>query len=719
VTRERGSATHGPALVELLRTAARLDLTQADPVVAARNAVGIVLPLAIGALAGNAGLGLASTIGALQTAFADRPGPYRLRMVRMLGTAFAAGVTSALAVVFSRSDIGSAVLLLVLAFGAGLLLAGGPSATQVGVAGTATALVLGHTPQPASAAVHVGLLVFAGGVGQVVLAVAAWPLRRHRPERLALAGLYRELAAAARTPASTGVGPPASGTLTAVRQTLYGLGHDHGPSVEAYRVLLDEAERIRREVIVLTGQAERLGDSGAEAVAAEIREVLAAAGAVLAAVAAALENGRPAKADVLTPATARIDRLVALLDEPATPGGELTRRAAAARARNLAGQLRGAVETARAGASEGRHGEEPDVHGVRRLRDPIAAVRANLTPDSAVLRHAIRLAVLVSASDLVVRLLGVDRGYWVPLTILVVLRPTFTTTFERASMRVIGTIIGLLLATGLLHWVPGGDWYRIALIALFFFGMRLAGPDNLGPSAVALTALIVVLLAIAGIPPHATVVERGVDTLVGGALALAAALLSPVWERQLLPDRLAELLAAYRQYLEAVLDPSADQHRLQKSRAAAGLARSNAQASVDRARAEPVRSRVQVELGEAVLAHTHRFIHGMLTVDAVRATLPDPGSLPELDEVTALAARVLGCCEQAVRSGQPPRSVPRLRPAQERLATALTAEPQRAGGAETAGALIDACDRITDSLDTLVSELRRQLGGVATLTSQQ
>jgi uncharacterized membrane protein YccC len=196
-------------------------------------------------------------------------------------------------------------------------------------------------------------------------------------------------------------------------------------------------------------------------------------------------------------------------------------------------------------------------------------------------------------------------------------------------------------------------------------------------------------------------------------------LLSPVWERQLLPDRLAELLAAYRQYLEAVLDPSADQHRLQKSRAAAGLARSNAQASVDRARAEPVRSRVQVELGEAVLAHTHRFIHGMLTVDAVRATLPDPGSLPELDEVTALAARVLGCCEQAVRSGQPPRSVPRLRPAQERLATALTAEPQRAGGAETAGALIDACDRITDSLDTLVSELRRQLGGVATLTSQQ
>ena len=53
----------------------------------------------------------------------------------MLGTAFAAALTAALAVVASRSDVGSAALLLVLGFGAGLLLSGGPAATQVGVAG--------------------------------------------------------------------------------------------------------------------------------------------------------------------------------------------------------------------------------------------------------------------------------------------------------------------------------------------------------------------------------------------------------------------------------------------------------------------------------------------------------------------------------------------------------------------------------------------------------
>ncbi len=406
---------------------------------------------------------------------------------------------------------------------------------------------------------------------------------------------------------------------------------------------------------------------------------------------------------------------------PSTAGsaGDLTRGAAVARLHSLAGQLRAAIETARTGASEGSQGEEPTVRGMQRLRDPIAVLRANLAPGSAVLRHAVRLAVLVAASDLVVRLAGIDRGYWVPLTILVVLRPDFTTTFERASMRVIGTIIGLLLATELLHWVPGGDWYRVALIAVFFFAMRYAGPNNFGLSAVALSALVVVLLDIAGIAPHATVLARGAATMVGGVLALVAALLWPTWERQVLPERLGDLLHAYRGYLDAVLDASATPQRLQKARSAARLARSNAQASVDRARAEPVRAHEQVELGEAVLAHTHRFIHAMLTVDAVRAALHEAGAVPELDELMRLADQVLDCCEQAVRSGRPPRSVPKLRPAQERLAKVLIAQPQRIGGLETAGALIDACDRITNSLDTLAGELRRQLAGAPALTSQE
>ena len=117
--------------------------------------------------------------------------------------------------------------------------------------------------------------------------------------------------------------------------------------------------------------------------------------------------------------------------------------------------------------------------------------------------------------------------------------------------------------------------------------------------------------------------------------------------------------------------------------------------------------------------HTHRFVHAMLTIDAVRGALHQAGGLPELDELMRATARALECCEQSVRLGQSPRSVPKLRPLQEQLAKTLTANPQRAGGVETAGTLVDACDRVTNSLDTLVSELRRLLGSAPALMSQE
>src|SRR3954470_710749 len=127
----------GSSLAHLLRDAARIDRSQSDPVVAGRNAVAVAVPLAAGPLAGSAAVGLAMTIGALQTAFADRPGPYRLRALRMLGTACAAAITSMLAILCSGNDVVSVALLFLIAFLAGLLTVGGPAATQVGVASVA------------------------------------------------------------------------------------------------------------------------------------------------------------------------------------------------------------------------------------------------------------------------------------------------------------------------------------------------------------------------------------------------------------------------------------------------------------------------------------------------------------------------------------------------------------------------------------------------------
>ncbi len=687
-------------LGSLLRGALRLDRSQSDPLVALRNAIGIAAPLVIAAATGAVSAGLPSTIGALQTGLADRPGPYRLRALRMAGTAFAAAVTSGLAVLCSRSDAASVVLLLVLAFGAGLLVTGGPSATQVGVAATGAALILGHLPEPPGAALHVGLLVLAGGAGQALLAVAAWPLGRHAPERTALAGLYNDLAAEAHRPAGTGAAPAATATVGTVRDTLYGLGHDHGPSVEAYRVLLDEAERIRREVAATTALVERLAGAGASVDAGLVRAALGSGGDVLAEVATALAAGRPVADQRLEPTRQAINRALARLDA----ADDLTRRAAAARLRALAGQLRAVVESTATGAGEGRRPEPSDVRGAPRLRDPIAALRANLTPDSAVWRHAVRTAVMVAGSDLVVRLAGFAHGYWVSLTVLVVLRPDFASTFQRAVLRVLGTVIGLVVATELLHWIPGGTWYLIALVALAYFGVRLAGPGNVGLTAVSLSALVVVLLALNGVAPVQTLVDRSTATLVGGALALSASLLLPVWERDRVSSRLADLVAAYRTYLDALADPQAAPSDRQRARAGSRLARTNALVSLDRARAEPVVARTEVDLAEGVLANSHRVVHALMTMDTLRSSAHET---PRLHEFLRACSQALAECERAVREGAPPRAIPRLRALQEQVFLELRAGQDAAP--ETVAALADATDRLANAIDTLAAGLRRTL----------
>lgn len=709
-------ADRGRRLATLFRDAARLDRTQSDPVISFRNALGVAGPLIIATIAGVPSAGLPSTIGALQTGFADRPGPYRLRLLRMLGTASAASLTTGLAVIASRSDAASAALVLVLACCAGLLLTGGPAAAQVGIASVACALVLGHLPLPPDAALHVALLVLIGGAGQVVLAIAGWPLGRHRPERLALAELYRELAVMANRPSGPDTGPQAAPQVDKVRQTLYGLGHDYGPSVEAYRVLLDEAERIRREVIVLAALVDRLTSDDDPVSAGLVRAALSGTADVLGQVASALTAGRPIDRVKLSPARSAVEAADRRLTQVDLSTGDLTRRAAAARLRSLAGQLRAVVETSAPGASEG-HSEVRDLVAGLHLRDPIATLRANLTPDSAVLRHAARTALLVAGSDLVTRLAGYGRGYWIPLTVLVVLRPDFASTFQRAIMRVLGTIIGLVLMSELLHWVPGGAWYDIALIAICYFGMRFAGPGNLGLTAISLSGMVVVLLAINRVPPHITVLTRAIDTAIGGALALAATLLYPTWERSLVPARLAALLTSYRSYLDGLADPDSTLEQRQRARAAARLARSNAQASVDRARNEPVAGRTAVELGDAVLANSHRVVHALMTIDGMRSAIHKvDGGPPELRRLLAAARVALDACAQALRTQTAPRA-PSLRPIQEELYRAMVADPARTGGAEVSGALADASDRLANAVDTLVSELRRQLGTRTSVTS--
>jgi hypothetical protein len=79
-----------------------------------------------------------------------------------------------------------------------------------------------------------------------------------------------------------------------------------------------------------------------------------------------------------------------------------------------------------------------------------AKLRSSFSMQSPALRHALRFGLALAVGVAIYRLARLhNHGYWVPLTILFVLKPDPHQTTERIAMRAAGTVLGLVLATAL------------------------------------------------------------------------------------------------------------------------------------------------------------------------------------------------------------------------------------------------------------------------------
>ncbi len=675
--------------------------------VALRNAAAVVVPLAIGIATGNVGIGLGIAAGALNTMFLDQPGPYRLRMQRMLLTAIAAGLSTFVGAMLGANTLLLAIAALVWGVGGGLLVALGPNAGRAGLTSMILLVITAAEPHTPAEALDAGLLIFAGGLLQMLLAIAAWPLLRYGPERNALASLCRQLASSARVPTDHAQAPPVTQALLDVESLLHGMHRARGEVMETFRVLAGIVERVRRELLALVDLDTMIDDAEAKATLARMREYAAR---TLAALADALDRGASPLA-----ASAAMEGFDSALAELSRMGAATSERKAqrklaiaAARGDGLAGQLRAALRNADFAGSRGdlrAFAAEARLPRTLRQRNALAMLRANLSLSSIAFRHALRCGVCLAVAVVGERTLAIPHGYWIPMTTAIVLKPDFAGTFSFGLLRVIGTMLGLVLTTALVHYAFDNDWERLALLAVLCIGFRLLTTVHYGLGVMLLTGLVVILLSFYGIAPGGTMLARGIATALGSALALVGYVVWPSWESQRVPEAVAAMIDAYRVHLRTLL--TGDATARAAARSAARSARTNAQASLERLRGEPRRDDALLAFGESMFANANRFIRADM---ALEAALDDADALPQRDAVLAFAARVdahLAAIEGSLRHDTPPPA-DRLRNAERALAELLDATKSDAGADDVAGAVADACDRITDSVDTLAHLLRQR-----------
>ncbi len=265
-------------------------------------------------------------------------------------------------------------------------------------------------------------------------------------------------------------------------------------------------------------------------------------------------------------------------------------------------------------------------HNVHNLKNMWLRIKANLTPDSLLFRHAIRMSIALTTGYGILQSFDLELGYWILLTTLFVCQPNFAATRQRITLRVIGTLSGLLIGGILLSLFPSQE-SQIAFIVIsgvMFFAFRL---NNYAYATGFITILVLFCFSQLG-AGFSVILPRLLDTMIGCALAVfAVGFILPDWHARRLHVVMADAIEKNKLYLAQIIG----QYRIgKKDSLAYRIARREAHnqdaaltAAINNMLAEPGRYRTATEESFRFLTLNHALLSYISALGAHRARLED------------------------------------------------------------------------------------------------
>ena len=153
----------------------------------------------------------------------------------------------------------------------------------------------------------------------------------------------------------------------------------------------------------------------------------------------------------------------------------------------------------------------------------------NLSFKSNIFKHSLRLAVTVVLGYILGHVFAFQNPYWILLTIIVIMRPSYGLTKVRSKDRIIGTLIGGAVASGMVLLIQNPYLYAVLGIGSLIIAFSMV-QRNYKASATFITLSVVFIYGIIE-PDISTVIQyRIIDTVLGAALSYVAMLfLWPAW----------------------------------------------------------------------------------------------------------------------------------------------------------------------------------------------
>lgn len=263
----------------------------------------------------------------------------------------------------------------------------------------------------------------------------------------------------------------------------------------------------------------------------------------------------------------------------------------------------------------------------------------NFNLRSPIFKHSLRLGVVTMIGFGAGILFSVQNPYWILLTLIVIMRPTFGLTKTRSRQRTIGTLIGAALAVGIVLITQNTTVYAILAIVSLVTAFSMI-QRNFKAAATFITLFVVFIYALMQPDIFSVIQFRVMDTIIGAGLAtLGNLLLWPAWEVQGIQKTLLETIKAHRIYLEEIVGYYNKKGQVSAhykvSRKKAFLAMSNLSSAFQRMTQEPKSQQKSLDKVYEIAVLNHTFLSSLASLSTYILNHPTTPASYNFNKVAA------------------------------------------------------------------------------------
>ncbi|MEO6681975.1 MAG: FUSC family membrane protein [Ginsengibacter sp.] len=534
----------------------------------------IILPVLIFSYFGHLETGYVISIGALCVSISDGPGPVVHKRNGMLYTSIFIFIMSILTGYLNVNPISLGLLILGSTFFFSMFSVYGNRAGSIGTAALLVMILRMARDVPPSEVLTQSLLVLAGGLWYMLIALFFYRLTPYRPAQRALGDCINETA-----------------DFLLIKSKLY---DTQSNLREEYRKLLDkqvlvnEKQDIVREllfknrtllkesthygrVLVLTftyvvdlfenimatwydysSLRKRFGPTG---ILEDIRDTLVKIAGELKNIADAIHSNSSYKKEFNI--IQALEELKIKIDNLQDRGSTFMLKKILVNLRDLGAQVDEILKYF-----------EEDLSGKRQMRTQKdysrfvthqqingTILKNNLTMESSIFRHSLRVMITCGVGYIISLFIFTGQhSYWILMTIIIILKPGFTLTKERNFDRLTGTIGGGIIGLLIIGFIKDQN-ILFAFIVFFMVGTYTFIRLNYIVMVIFLTPYVLILFHFLGLGAVDVASERLIDTAIASLLAfLANYYLFPHWESRTIQANMAGVLKANLHYLRKLRD---------------------------------------------------------------------------------------------------------------------------------------------------------------------